>query len=248
MKTFAPFALLLAAALNVGVAQADAGHYDITLTLTDDTTFRGTFDYDPATQQILNLQGTLDDVLMGNMEVISYQLSFSGDGSGGITAHAYELPTTVIGTNPPLNNNAEVGINFNAADPTRGATNPAQLEYMDCSAMALMGNTCMYYLAWHNPVIPMEGGHGILSEVITRSSRVTRTDCLLNWAERVYPQLFSPVGVAAHIAAPYYYRYYPNTNAYLGVSTANNHVYFLAPDGTLLDIGDVSNWLGTAGC
>jgi hypothetical protein len=160
----------------------------------------------------------------------------------------FELNTTTIGTNPPLNNNAEVAINFNAADPTLGATNPAQLAYMDCSPLALMGNTCMYYLSWHNPVVPMEGGHGVLSQTISRNNQASKVDCLLDWAERSYPQLFFPAGAAARIFSPYYYRYYPGTNSYVGVSSTDNHIYYLGPEGNMLDVGSLPDWLGAAGC
>lgn len=248
MKKFVFFAMLFMAIINVNMAQAGITHYNVTLTFIDDTTFRGSFDYDPINQKITNLQGMLDDVLMGNMESLNYQLASEGDGKGGITAHVFALNTMAIGTNPPINNNVGVAINFNANDPTLGATNPAQLSYMDCSPLALMGQTCMYYLSWHNPVVPMEGGHGVLSEKITASGQVSRSDCLFNWAEANYPQLFSPAGSASQTSSPYYYRYYQHTNSYVGVSSANDHVYYLGPDGNLQDVGQFSTWLTAAGC
>ncbi len=74
------------------------------------------------------------------------------------------------------------------------------------------------------------------------------TDCLLNWAETNYVSLFSPAGAATQTLPPYTYRYYKNTNAYVGVSSANNDVYYLGPDGNLLDVGALSGWLTTAHC
>jgi hypothetical protein len=44
------------------------------------------------------------------------------------------------------------------------------------------------------------------------------------------------------------YRYYSATNAYLGVSSADNHVYYQAVDGRLQDEGLLSVWLPLAGC
>ncbi len=243
MKAFAVFAMLFTVVTYAHLAQAGSVHYNITLTFIDDTTFTGSFDYDAASQQISNLQGTLDDVLMGNLEVLNYQLFSSSDGKGGITSRVYQLNTTAIGTNPPVNNNVGVEINFNASNPTLGATSPGQLSYMDCSPQALMGNTCMYYLSWHNPVVPMAGGHGVLSEVIT-----SRTDCLFGWAERNYPQLFSPAGTTSQTSGLYYYRYYHYTNSYIGVSSANSDVYYLGPNGKLQDVGRLSDWLVTSGC
>ena len=252
MKTFTLFTLLFIATTLVNVAQAGSVHYNIKLTVIDDTTFTGSFDYDSANQQVTNLQGTLTDVLMGDIVPLNYQIGSGSDGKGGINAYAFALNTNSIGTNPPVNNNAGVRINFNATNPTLGPTDSSQLAYMDCSVGGLMGQTCMYYLPGHNPVVPMQGGHGVLSEVITSSGDqpppVSQADCLFNWAETYYSQLFSPAGATSQTSAPYYYRYYQNTNSYVGVSSDNNHVYYLGPDGVLQDVGPSSAWFTTAGC
>ena len=248
MKTLVWFTTLLTMLANVHMAQAGIIDYNVTLIFTDDTTFRGSFEYNADNQQITNLHGELDDVLMGNKETIKYQLGSGSDGKGGITAYAFAENTTVIGTNPPLNNNVGVGINFNAIDPTLGATDPTQLAYMDCSPIGLMGNTCMYYISSWNPQVPMEGGHGLLSQVITPIGQVSRSDCLFNWAEKNYPQLFSPAGAASQTLSPYYYRYYQNTNSYVGISSLDNHVYYLDPNGKLQDVGQLSTWLPEVGC
>ncbi len=254
MKKLSLFTMLFIASISANLAQAANARYGITLIFTDDTTFRGTFDYDTTSQQVANLKGELDDVLMGNIEPLNYQLGYGSDGKGGINAYAFELNTIVIGTNPPLNNNAGVRINFNAKDPTLGIANADQLAYMDCSVGGLMGKTCMYYLPSFNPPIPMEGGHGVLSEKITYLGPidpvgpVSPSDCLFNWAEKNYPQLLSPAGATSQTSAPYYYRYYQNTNSYLGISSDNNHVYYLGPDGILQDVGELSTWLNATGC
>jgi hypothetical protein len=73
-------------------------------------------------------------------------------------------------------------------------------------------------------------------------------ECLLNWAEASYPSLLSPSGAPSQFLSPYTYRYYQDTHSYAGVSYANNHVYYLGPDGVLLDVGDLTAWLGTAKC
>ncbi|MDD5460258.1 MAG: serine protease [Methylococcales bacterium] len=73
-------------------------------------------------------------------------------------------------------------------------------------------------------------------------------ECLLNWAEGAYSNLFSPSGAISQFQSPYTYRYYGNTNAYAGVSLTNSHVYYLGPDGVLEDVGDLSGWLTAALC
>jgi hypothetical protein len=73
-------------------------------------------------------------------------------------------------------------------------------------------------------------------------------ECLLDWAQTFYPSLFSPLVSGLQFFSPYTYRYYKDTNAYVGVSSTNNHVYYQGPDGVLQDVGDLSAWLTTAGC
>lgn len=73
-------------------------------------------------------------------------------------------------------------------------------------------------------------------------------ECLFNWAEKNYPSLFAPSGSATALSNVYAYRYYSANNAYLGVSSADNHVYYLESDGKLQDEGPTSHWLPLAGC
>ena len=73
-------------------------------------------------------------------------------------------------------------------------------------------------------------------------------NCLFNWAENSYPSLFSPAGTATINSSPYTYRYYGNTNAYIGVSSLDNHVYYLGPDRILLDVGNFPGWLKNSDC
>jgi hypothetical protein len=76
-----------------------------------------------------------------------------------------------------------------------------------------------------------------------------QSDCLFNWAESAYPNLFYPSASSA-TQAPYYYRHYAGTGAYLGKSSQDERVYYLGPlsGGGLLDLGALSEWVVTAGC
>lgn len=77
----------------------------------------------------------------------------------------------------------------------------------------------------------------------------TNIVCMMNWAQTFYPNLFSPPVSGVQISSPYTYRYYSNTNAYVGVSSADNHVYYQGPDDALpRDIGNVTDMLKEAGC
>lgn len=85
-------------------------------------------------------------------------------------------------------------------------------------------------------------------ETLQTSIAQTAADCLFNWAETNYPSYFSPSGAVTQRYAPYIYRYYSNTNAYLGVSSIDNDVYYLTPYDELIDVGESSYWLALANC
>jgi len=107
-------------------------------------------------------------------------------------------------------------------------------------------------LGGYQPVSNTKNGSGGLADIFIARYAIpyigNSRDCLFDWAETNYPSLFSPSGGNTGWFSPYYYRYYKNTNSYVGVSAVDNHVYYLGPDGALLDVGDLSGWLKTAGC
>lgn len=64
-------------------------------------------------------------------------------------------------------------------------------------------------------------------------------DELMNWAERTFPQFFSPAAQPSQTSAPYVYRFYPGTQNYLGLD--DDKIYVLGPvsGGALLGVGTV---------
>jgi hypothetical protein len=84
-----------------------------------------------------------------------------------------------------------------------------------------------------------------LSPPLTPAQQV---ECLLDWAEQNYAVLFGPTGQVTTAWKTYTYRYYAGTNSYLGVSSANNHVYYQGADGRMRDVGTLASWLPLAGC
>ena len=75
-----------------------------------------------------------------------------------------------------------------------------------------------------------------------------QTECVFDWAEINYSNMFSPAGtVATQFSSPYSYRAYP-TNFKLGVSLTNNHVYYMEQNTTLHDVGPLADWATKAGC
>jgi hypothetical protein len=83
--------------------------------------------------------------------------------------------------------------------------------------------------------------------VTSGRTRLNSIGCLFNWAEKNYPALF-PAGSATAVWTIYTYRHYSAINTYLGVSSTDNHVYYMGPDGNLQDEGPLSYWLHLASC
>lgn len=73
----------------------------------------------------------------------------------------------------------------------------------------------------------------------------TVSDRLFNFAERIYPQLFSSHSASATNSG-YYYRFDPRTGNYIG--TAGGRIYVLGPsfNNQLVDLGTVGTWLPLA--
>lgn len=75
-----------------------------------------------------------------------------------------------------------------------------------------------------------------------------QADCLFRWAETQHASLFAPAGPTSAAYAGYYYRYYPGTRSYVGVSAADQRVHYLDPQGRQTDVGTLAAWAATAGC
>jgi len=103
--------------------------------------------------------------------------------------------------------------------------------------LALQARAGMYgYFAAWSPV-----------KTIAISTAATGADCLFNWAEAHHPGLFAPAA-SSQTFAPYYFRYYSATNAYLGISSADGHVYYMAGQSGPQDVGPQAGWLVATGC
>lgn len=77
-----------------------------------------------------------------------------------------------------------------------------------------------------------------------------QSDCLFNWAEDQYPTLFLPPRLSSTTVAPYYFRFYASTAAYLATSSNDRHLYYFGPlsGNTIMDLGSAFTWYGTSGC
>ncbi len=73
-------------------------------------------------------------------------------------------------------------------------------------------------------------------------------ECVFDWLEAQYPNFIFPPGAKSQDWSVYHYRYYPITKTYAGVSSVDNHLYYLGPDGVLYDIGGLPAWQAASPC
>jgi uncharacterized protein YkwD len=97
------------------------------------------------------------------------------------------------------------------------------------------------------------GMYGYFSEwgyakAVTVTATTPQADCLFDWAQIHHAGLFAPAAAHSDVLDVYYYRHYAASHAYLGISSANDHVYYLPESGNLQDAGPKSGWFATAGC
>ncbi|MCK5830213.1 MAG: spondin domain-containing protein [Methylococcales bacterium] len=87
-------------------------------------------------------------------------------------------------------------------------------------------------------------------ELIHDSNIQSKTkDCLFNWAEQQYPELFKPASEKSELYEDYTYRYYKDSNTYLGFFQ-DKTVHSLTPkkSNEIVDYGDIQQYLQLAGC
>jgi len=113
-------------------------------------------------------------------------------------------------------------------------------SYAWCVSFEFSGSFNSYDKTSSSSVRLVRGGQTV------PATTVSQPDCLFNWAEITFPQLFSPSGSQSHTLDVYYYRQYAG-DTYLGISSADNHLYYLS-GGSMGDVGLASQWYATAGC
>ncbi len=94
---------------------------------------------------------------------------------------------------------------------------------------------------------PNDEQNGLYGRIDAQDSEAS-TECLFNWAERIFSGLFAPAGSTTIVGPVYSYRFYSATRTYLAVSSLDNHLYYFDPSGNRQDAGLVSGWLSQAGC
>lgn len=94
---------------------------------------------------------------------------------------------------------------------------------------------------------PNDEQNGLYGRIDVQNGQPS-TECLFNWAETIFSDLFAPAGSPTNVGPVYTYRFYSATHTYLAVSALDNHLYYFDPSGTMQDAGPVSGWLSQAGC
>ena len=114
-------------------------------------------------------------------------------------------------------------------------------------SVPLSGSATVAQAATTTYTLTCTGNSGNKTRVVTVPVD-SPAECLFDWAEKSYSGLFAPAGAATQTSSSYTYRYYKDTNSYVWVSAANNHVYYQGLDGVMQDAGNLSDWLLAAGC
>jgi hypothetical protein len=88
------------------------------------------------------------------------------------------------------------------------------------------------------------------ASTLDRGNTTTSADCVFNWGEHQYASLLTPPAARSQTQSPYYYRHYPGTNSYVGITSQNDHLLYMgsASNNQMLDLGSMATWKQSAGC
>lgn len=173
----------------------------------------------------------------------------TGSINGACTTLGYELSITKNGLGVGTVLSSPIGINcgntckydFAASSSVSITAVPAAGYVFDRWSGACQGNATMCS-------ITIDG----IKNVTAYFSPLPQSnlECLFNWAERNYQELFTPSPLTTSTYGPYEYKYYSATNSYLGTSQNDQHLYYLGPlsNNEIIDVGPLATWLSTSNC
>lgn len=83
----------------------------------------------------------------------------------------------------------------------------------------------------------------------TLSLSLGSKNCIFEWAEQQYPQLFKPATEQSHVLGAYTYRYYSKTNTYLGFFQ-DKEIHLLQPSlsNEIKEVGFIEDYQNLANC
>ncbi|WP_333874037.1 hypothetical protein [Methylobacter sp.] len=123
----------------------------------------------------------------------------------------------------------------------------ATVGNMNYSNLTLVGLAPGYYTIFLGGT-NTSATSGTPIDVKVSAMPVSPADCLFNANEQAYPSLLPATGTPSESATTYYYRSYPQTNSYIGISSADNHLYYMGPDAKMQDQGNAATLMTQAGC
>jgi len=184
--------------------------------------------------------------------VATPEVLYAGTEGGGV--FRYDLPpssapvctVTASATSVPAGNTSLLTAGCSPSTTSYVWTGGSCVGTIGASCNVQPSVTTAYSVAGINAI----GTGASVSLTVTVATAASRSDCLFNWAERSYPQIFAPAGAASTTYASYYYRYYTGTTTYLATSSANSQLWVLGPATAygLFDAGPVSSFLTISGC
>lgn len=100
----------------------------------------------------------------------------------------------------------------------------------------------IFYLGNGNPQVG--------ASTLDRGNATVSADCVFNWGEHHYADLLWPASARSQTLAPYYYRHYPGTNSYVGISSQDDRLRYMgsASGHQMLDLGSMATWKQSASC
>lgn len=88
---------------------------------------------------------------------------------------------------------------------------------------------------------------GVAGGIIDTITTVSEIERVFDWAEQARASLLQPSGATTELSgAGYYYRYYPQTQAYVGVKGGNVYFLGLATNFQLVFVGALADFVGAA--
>jgi hypothetical protein len=196
--------------------------------------------YAAESMSVMAYSGKTNDrqlTIITNDSASTVSYTFRAKGLSGSSAN-------LIIHNPPQGTQT-LAVTGNPAAPSSSAVSAMMASISDTTLNAQAINNGQLSTSLSIPAHSLQ-----LIELQGASSGPTQTqlDCLFNWGEKSYPSLLSPAAQLSQSQAPYYYRYYASSHSYVGSSSTDQHLYYLASDGRLLDLGAATGWVATAGC
>lgn len=94
------------------------------------------------------------------------------------------------------------------------------------------------------------GNAQVSASTVDRGNTTVSADCVFDWGEHHYPDLLIPTAARSQTLAPYYYRHYPGTHSYVGISSQDGQLRYMgsASNDQMVDLGSMTTWKQTAGC